>query len=97
MAEIRVDARGREGFLVTIEGHGTETRHLVTVPQALVDQVAPGSTPAAVVEASFRFLLDREPKESILGEFELGVIGRYFPEYESALSGYLETHPDEKA
>jgi hypothetical protein len=28
------------------------------------------------------FLLEREPKESILGQFDLPVIGRYFPEYE---------------
>jgi hypothetical protein len=31
------------------------------------------------------FLLEREPKESILTEFELPLIGRYFPEYEPEL------------
>jgi hypothetical protein len=36
----------------------------------------------SLVEASFDFLLEREPQESILREFDLIVIGRYFPDYE---------------
>ena len=31
------------------------------------------------------FLLEREPKESILGSFELPVIERYFPDYPTAI------------
>lgn len=38
-----------------------------------------------VVRASFEFLLEREPASSILPEFSLDVIGRYFPEYEDEL------------
>ena len=34
-----------------------------------------------LVEASFRFLLERESKESILRRFDLSVIRRYFPEF----------------
>jgi hypothetical protein len=30
------------------------------------------------LEAAFRFLLDREPKESILGQFDVKVISSYF-------------------
>jgi hypothetical protein len=37
------------------------------------------------VKRSFQFLLEREPKESILAEFDLRVIGRYFEEYESEI------------
>ena len=37
-----------------------------------------------------RFLLDREPKESILGRFDVTVISRYFPEFERELPHYLE-------
>ena len=36
-----------------------------------------------------RFLLDREPKELILGAFDISVIRRYFPEFDDALSRYL--------
>ena len=34
-----------------------------------------------LVRATFEFLLEREPKESILRRFELPVVGRYFAEY----------------
>ena len=34
-----------------------------------------------LLRESFRFLLEREPKESILSRFEISVIERYFPEY----------------
>jgi hypothetical protein len=34
-------------------------------------------------------LLDREPKESILGHFDVAVISRYFPEFEQELPRYL--------
>ena len=36
-----------------------------------------------------RFLLDREPKECILGRFDVTVISRYFPEFERELRRYL--------
>jgi hypothetical protein len=42
-------------------------------------------TPEAVVRESFAFLLEREPNTSILGEFSLDVISRYFPEYSQEL------------
>jgi hypothetical protein len=47
------------------------------------------ASPERVVEAAFEFLLDREPKESILGSFDVNVISRYFPEFESDIAGYL--------
>ena len=36
-----------------------------------------------------RFLLDREPKESILSAFDMRVIRRYFPDFDDAFPGYL--------
>jgi hypothetical protein len=45
-----------------------------------------GQTPEELVRRSFEFLLQRECKESILREFELSVIQRYFPEYDEAIS-----------
>ncbi len=38
------------------------------------------------MRSSFGFLLEREPKESILGTFDLRVIGRYFPDYEREIA-----------
>lgn len=38
-----------------------------------------------LIKKSFEFLLEREPKESILRSFNLKVIQKYFPEYEETL------------
>ena len=35
-----------------------------------------------LVRETLTFLLEREPKESILRAFDLSVVGRYFPEYD---------------
>ena len=77
-----------DGWLcdVRIRGGGSETTHRVTVNPAVLDRLAHGSfDPTALVERSFRFLLEREKKESILGSFDLPLIGRYFPEYEQTI------------
>ncbi len=46
-----------------------------------------GRTPEELVRRSFEFLLQRESKESILREFDLSVIQRYFPDYDQAMTG----------
>jgi hypothetical protein len=43
----------------------------------------------ALVEESFRFLLEREPQGSIMRRFDLQVIGRYFPEYSEEIGKRL--------
>jgi hypothetical protein len=48
-----------------------------------------GVSDAEVVEESFRFLLEREPKESIMASFDLPVISRYFPEYQQEMERRL--------
>ena len=37
--------------------------------------------PVALLTASFAYLLEREPREAILGQFDLADIERYFPAY----------------
>jgi hypothetical protein len=73
-------------------GDGTDsTRHRVTMTRATAARLCPGSQPPErCIEAAFRFLLDREPKESILRRFDVTVISRYFPEFEQELPGYLQ-------
>lgn len=44
-----------------------------------------GYEPEELVRKSFEFLLQREPKESILKEFALRQISDYFPEYEEEM------------
>lgn len=89
MAEITVTELGPKLFKVEIEEQGTTSEHRVTVAPDDLEGLPRDSSTSALVEASFRFLLDREPKESILREFELGVISRYFPEYREEVACYL--------
>ena len=65
---------------------GSSTHHTVEVPAAEFVRWGRGRSAEELVRDSFRFLLEREPKESILREFELSVITRYFPDYESAIT-----------
>jgi len=67
----------------------SETRHQVTMAKRDREHLAAGRTAEQIVEAAFRFLLDREPKESILPRFDIMVIARYFPEFEHELPRYL--------
>ncbi len=67
--------------------HGHETHHRVHLTRADLPHLAPGaSDPEELVRASFAFLLEREPNESILREFDLSGIKQYFPEYEREIA-----------
>ena len=76
-------AGGRQGttFEVTVDEGVSHTTHRVTVSDDVAAKYAPGQPVERLLEASFEFLLEREPKESILSAFDLPVIERYFPEY----------------
>lgn len=87
MATIRVNHRDGVVYDVMVQDEGGSSSHEVTVWPSDLDRYAPDSTPEALIEASFEFLLEREPKESILSRFELPVIERYFPEYPAAMRG----------
>jgi hypothetical protein len=74
------------------------TTHEVTVSGAALERLTPASTatPAheraeALVRASFAYLLEREPRESILRSFDLPVIERYFPGYEREIGSRVAT------
>lgn len=81
MARITVEHAGGDEYAVEVDENGSSTRHRVSVPEAEREHLAAGATPEELVEESFRFLLEREPKEAILRTFEISLIGRYFPEY----------------
>lgn len=71
-----------ETFEVSVAMGVATTIHRVTVRATDRTYLAGNNTdPERLIEESFRFLLDREPNTSILGRFDLPVIGRYFPEY----------------
>jgi hypothetical protein len=74
----RLAVRVREG--------GSETSHEVTLSGDLLARLAPAESADAFVRRCFAFLLEREPKESILARFDVAVIGRYFPEFEKTIA-----------
>lgn len=84
-----VDVRcGREGAgwlcLVRVREGPFATEHRVTVAPAELARLDPAAAdPERLVRAAFVFLLEREPASSILRSFDLTVIGRYFPGWES--------------
>ncbi|EDY22274.1 conserved hypothetical protein [Chthoniobacter flavus Ellin428] len=86
---IDVEPLSQNEWLVTVKGQ-TTTEHRVRVTPEEVRRLAgeKSSTPQ-LLEASFRFLLERESNTSILSSFDLLVIGRYFPEYETEIRRYL--------
>ena len=80
-ARISVESSGGAVYRVLVEQGTSQTRHDVTVTPEDIARYAPGATAERLVEASFEFLLEREPASSILSRFALPVIERYFPEY----------------
>ncbi len=75
--------------VVVRDGRG-ESRYEVTMASQSWERLTgKRHAPEDCIEAAFRFLLDREPKESILQHFDVDVIARYFPEFERELPRYL--------
>jgi hypothetical protein len=82
-AKIEVKKLDASHFRVRVIEAGSESTHQVTLDPKDYERLA-GATagPDELIRKSFQFLLEREPKESILSRFDLSVISRYFPEYE---------------
>lgn len=90
MPEIRVKPTQRHEFAVEVADGDEVTSHRVIVPDSLLARLgAAGDDEEAVVRESFAFLLEREPADSILPEFSLAIISRYFPEYTDELPARL--------
>lgn len=78
--------------IAEVDDGRTAGRHDVTVGRDDADRLAAAHDDAAVerlVDETFRFLLEREPRSSILRAFDITVVGRYFPEYEAEIEHRL--------
>jgi hypothetical protein len=84
-ARIEVDHVEGNTFRVTVDEAGGSTTHTVTVEPAYATRLAGAVPRERLIRSSFEFLLEREPKEAILRSFDLPVITRYFPEYETEI------------
>jgi hypothetical protein len=90
MADIRISRLAAREFQVQVREGGRETTHRVTVPERLGETLELRDDELErIVRESFGFLLEREPATSILGQFSLSDISRYFPEYPSELADRL--------
>ena len=76
---------------VTLSEGGSQSEHEVSVSREELGRLGGGLTePTRLVEASFAYLLEREPKESILRRFAISDIARYFPDYARVIGARLE-------
>ncbi len=82
MASIEVIAMGSGEFQVEVHDDAGQSTHRVVVPEGYMGELGVEDVAMQdLVRESFRFLLEREPKESIQREFELPTIADFFPEY----------------
>lgn len=89
-ATIQVEKTNEGSFRVIIQEGRSQTSHLVSLEEDYRQKLTGGKVGAEqLVRRSFEFLLEREPKESILRRFDLPAIGRYFPEYEREIKKRL--------
>ena len=68
----------------------SKTTHKVQLDRDDYQNLTDGKvSPEELIQCSFEFLLEREPKESILSSFNISVISRYFPGYEREIISYF--------
>lgn len=90
MPDIEINALSPREFRVQVRQGGRETTHRVSVPERLDQGPALDEDDLErIVRVSFEFLLEREPAMSILAQFSLSDITRYFPEYPRELARRL--------
>jgi hypothetical protein len=73
-------------FRVQVREGDTSTEHDITLSADDAERLAGERAPEAFVRDCVEFLLEREPKESILHSFDVSAIGTYFPEFERTIA-----------
>ena len=94
MAEIKIKEIDSDNadmaFDVEVVEGGASTKHRVTLDKEYYESLTGGKIVAPrLVEVSFIYLLEREPKEAILSSFNISVIPRYFADYEKEIGRYF--------
>ena len=83
---IEVKRKSEIEFVVTVKEGRSSSRHVVTLDDEYHKHLTNEKiTKEELIKRSFTFLLKRESKESILSRFNLKIINRYFPEYETEI------------
>jgi len=77
-------------YRVEVIEEDSKTTHKVELNRDDYQNFTDGKiAPEQLVQCSFEYLLDREPKESILSSFNVSVISHYFPEYAREIISYF--------
>ena len=86
MSELRLEPLAPGEYRVEVIDGGRRTEHRVKVPADLLESLGlPEEASEQLVRESFAFLLEREAATSILRNFSLSDITRYFPDYTDAV------------
>ena len=82
---IKVEKKNQQEFTVKVEGR---EYNVVLDDEYWQDLTGGKIAKEELIKKSFEFLLEREPKESILSRFNLRIIKQYFPEFEEEIRTY---------
>ena len=90
MTTMRVVSMAPGEFGVEVAEGNEITGHKVRLPRSFLDDLLLTEVDEEViVRETFGFLLEREPATSILSEFSLVDVSRYFPEFPEELQRRL--------
>ena len=90
MTTMRVVSMAPGEYGVEVEEGKEVTGHKVRLPQSFLDDLLLTSVDEElIVRETIDFLLEREPATSILPEFSLDDVSRYFPEFPEELQRRL--------
>tara|TARA_Y100000310_G_C20668737_1_gene809081 strand:- start:2383 stop:2649 length:267 start_codon:yes stop_codon:yes gene_type:complete len=79
---IKINKIDDNTFSVKIIEKNGSTGHVVSLDEEYYHELVEGKiSKEELIKKSFEFLLEREPKESILSKFNLKIISSYFPKY----------------
>ena len=77
-------------FQVTVADSMTTTHEVTVTDQSLCDLTDDKVTKEQLLKFSFNFLLDREPKTSMLSSFDINVISNYFSAYKDEVRRWCD-------
>ena len=90
MTTMRVVSMASGEYGVEVEEGNEVTGHKVRLPEGFLDDLLlTGVDEELIVRETIDFLLEREPATSILPEFSLADVSRYFPEFPEELQRRL--------
>jgi hypothetical protein len=90
MTTMRVVSMAPGEYGVEVEEGSEITGHKVRLPRSFLDDLLlTGVDEEQIVRETIDFLLEREPATSILPEFSLEDVSRYFPEFPEELQRRL--------